>query len=186
MHETWQRNRFHQDSMQLRSLPWRKYRNRKKQLNCFIHERKLNTKRYISRVQQTTKASVARGLTSFLLEQIYYSVRLEREGLIKRMGGRLRFKAEVITASLRLERDGQVMHAARETHRIGGEIIAAVFTCNMGIALTCSSSSLIRSNDTAICSLMFWKYTRVITAVIQFHSGLTSSSSILRTCCTYL
>lgn len=61
---------------------------------------------------------------------------------------------------------------ARETYRIGGEIIAAVFTCNMGIALTCSSSSLIRSNDAAICSLMFCKHARahihkVITAVIQ-------------------
>lgn len=34
-----------------------------------------------------------------------------------------------------------------------------LFTCNMGIALTCSSNSRIRSNDAAICSLMFYKYT---------------------------
>lgn len=39
------------------------------------------------------------------------------------------------------------------------EIKIILFTCNMGIALTCSSNSRIRSNDAAICSLMFYKYT---------------------------
>lgn len=76
------------------------------------------------------------------------------------MGGR--FKA--ITAySLRLKRETQ--------QRGEVKLYAAVFTCNMGIALTCSSSSLIRSNDAAICSLMFWKHAHA-------HRYNTVSSSV--------
>lgn len=190
MHETWQRNRLHYDSMQLRLLPWRKYRNRKKQL-MFHTQTKHETHTFLERDKQPSPLCEMFNLFSSR-KSLLFRPAPEWEGLIKRMGGRLRFKAEAITASPRLERTSWTwwtgMHASDRRWNYRSRVYLQ-HRNRLDLFLQLPHPFQRRGH---LLSDVLQIRARTHTPLLKRQHSfirlemLTSSSSILRTCCTYL
>lgn len=140
-------------AMQLYLLNGRKKLTRRSCINERSPSKEDTIKRNVWDDNKQLKGKVALFLRNFKLSQV--SLKARSFTIQTRHVVYLRFKYNYVPSFVKVGLNA--WFTRRETTR-QTEVEIIVFTCNMEIALTCSSNSLIRSNDAAICSRIFYKY----------------------------